>query len=217
MSMRRGYLCALTLCLASFTGVLQAREHHYEDLYAWAQGVQWVNARPDRRYVEAFIQVRSRKADVPVGTIRLSIHASGGDIVVPLSSSGVLDLPINGALVEENPLIEFSGKAAVSVTVRVSAPARQSFDYALVRDMVAEYYKTVNQQNFLPDQFKSTHVRGLALRGAEDGLQVQSGCGLKVERHKEAVVIDYDEHAPADCKVTLSRQPAAMELVFKWF
>jgi hypothetical protein len=103
----------------------------------------------------------------------------------------------------------------VAVVIRASAPPRQVFDYGLVDDMVREYTETVSRQDFLPDQFQSVHVRGLALRG--DGIVVRSACGVVAKKRDDAWIIGYGQKFPADCKIELSRVPDAMELVFKWF
>jgi len=215
MSTSRKYACLVMLVLFAFTSGLQAKERHYAQLYSWAQGVQWVNARPDRQYVEAFIQVRSHERNIPIEKVRLVIHASGGDRMVALPASGVLTLPIDGDLITEDPVVEFSSRVGVTVVIRASAPPRQDFDYGLIGAMVREYTETVSRQNFLPDQFQSVHVRGLALRG--DGIAVHSSCGVVARKRGDALVIDYDPQLPADCKVELSRMPDSMELMFKWF
>ena len=201
----------LALFALLFAGRASAREHRYEDLYTWAQGVQWVATQPDRKYVEAFIQVRSHDKAVPVERITLLIHARRGDIAVPVSAGGVLVLPIDGDLIAENPRIEFTARVGVAVSVRVSAPPSRVFDYRLLQDMVAEYYRLVGRQNFLPAQFKSAHVRGLALAGT-DGLTAGSSCGLVPRRRDAALVIPYDEHLPGDCRIELSRMPASIHI-----
>ncbi|HEX7339997.1 MAG TPA: hypothetical protein VF271_08710 [Rhodanobacteraceae bacterium] len=205
------------LVLALFAGNLQAKDHHYADLYNWAQGVQWINSRPDGQYVHADIHVRSRKRDVPVSSIKLLIHAKTGDIVVPVSASGELYLPINGALITGNPTIEFTHRVGVSVEVVASAKPRLAFDYGLIRAMVGEYTRDVSHQDFLPDEFKYVHVRGLALAGLKSRSQVEADCDLNVGKHHGVIVIDYDKQVPAGCHVTLAQQPASMQLAFKWF
>lgn len=215
MSTSKKYAGLLMLVFVAFTSGLQARERHYVQLYRWAQGVQWVNARPDRQYVNAFIQVRSHERNIPIERVRLVVHAAKGDRVVALPASGVLVLPIDGDLITENPVVEFSSRVGVAVVIHASASPRKDFDYGLVDDMVKEYTETVSRQDFLPDQFQSVHVRGLAVRGED--IVVRSACGVVAKKRDDAWIIDYGQKLPADCKVELSRVPDSMELVFKWF
>lgn len=193
-------------------------ERHYADIYTWAQGVAWVNAQPGPGYVKASIMANSTDKNVPVEQIQFLIHDSHGDMAVPIAADGRLTVPINGDLITDNPVVEFTQHVKLSVSIVSTAPAQQTFDYGLLLAMADNYFDVVGRQDFLPSQFKYLHVKGLAIEPMNgESLEVATTCGLRIKRDGTSYILPYDKDTDRNCHISLSRMPKSLTLSFKRF
>ncbi|AIF46117.1 hypothetical protein HY57_02035 [Dyella japonica A8] len=178
----------------------------------------WVNAQPGPGYIKASIMANSADKSVPVEQIRFVIHASHGDMAVPIEADGRLTVPINGDLITNNPVVEFTQHVKLSVSIVSSAPAQQSFDYGLLLTMADNYFDVVSRQDFLPSEFKYLRVKGLAIEPMSgEALDVVSTCGLRIKRDGTNYILPYDKDTDRGCHIALSRMPKSLTLSFKRF
>jgi hypothetical protein len=142
--MRRLFLVAFFTCAAA-----QASTSEYRDLY---KSLEPLSRLQGLRYVVADTRLSSNDQGVSPETIRLTIRARGGDIVVPVDPDGHFRFPITQALCDENPPVETNQpekSLKMQAKIDVSAPAQQSFDYALLAAMDADYREAVSRQSLM--------------------------------------------------------------------
>lgn len=203
---------------AVFAPFVNAGTRHYSDIYSWAQGVAWVQSLPGLKYVSASIVAKSVDKNVSLDGIRFLIHKASGDVVVPINADGTFTVPITADLISDDPVVEFTSHVRLSLSVKAEAAPVDHFDYDLVQKMADEYFAVINRQNFLPDEMKYAHVKGLAIQPSEgQELRVASSCGVSTKVKDGVTMIAYDRQIPADCAITMSGTPKSMTLVFGRF
>jgi hypothetical protein len=151
------------LLVLSLAATCASAADRYLDLHQYVEPVAKLDGL---RYVFADLRVKSSNPAVKPEAIALTIRASGGDIAVPVGADGRFSLPLDRALVEENPEVatnqpKDSLELAVSLDVR--ADPQQSFDYALLGEMAAEYDRVVAEQKLTWRLF-APGAKGLAIR-----------------------------------------------------
>jgi len=160
--MRRSLVC-LFLLLAAGSATAAG---HYLDLHKYVEPVARLG---DLRYVFADLRMKSADPAVKPEAIALTIRARTGDIAVPVGADGRFALPITRALVDENPEVSTNqpkGSLQLDVALDVRAEPRQSFDYALLGEMTAEYDRVVAGQKLTWRLFAPS-AKGLVIRFAK--------------------------------------------------
>jgi Protein of unknown function (DUF2987) len=142
-----GKLGLLVLLSALFAGSAMAAD--YRDFYKPLEAMSKLDGL---RYMKPRVRVSSKLDGVRPESIRITIHAKAGDLVVPVDAEGQILFPITQALYDENPPSETNqpkGTVSLNVSFDVNAPPQQNFDYALLTDMLADYREGVSRQGML--------------------------------------------------------------------
>ena len=212
--MRRMLLIGFFACAAA-----HASTSEYRDLY---KSLEPLSRLQGLRYVAADARLSSNDAAVAPETIRLTIHARGGDIVVPVDADGHFQFPITQALYDENPPVETNQpekSLKMQAKIDVSAPAQQTFDYALLAAMDADYREAVSRQSLMM-RMLAPGSKGFVLRfdGGHDAIatvHLPDGALRFASDDKGSIRIpDKSEWRKVNPRIEVSMLPSKVSLDF---
>lgn len=195
------------------------RQYDYATLLRLHQSVE---VPPAARYVRARLQLQGSDLDKAPRPLRLTIKTLMQDIVLPVDGRNVFELPVNRALIDENPQVWTNIPASlrrieIAATVRVEAAGQREFGYALLGAMRDEFSALVRGQGFL-SRMSSPDVRGARIQFADTAAQtaVVAADARNVTFRSDAdgtILLPLDNGWIArDVQVRLSAAPDRIEL-----
>ncbi|HVF34413.1 MAG TPA: hypothetical protein VND91_03760 [Candidatus Saccharimonadia bacterium] len=158
-----GLLLALALALAiADARVVRAAEIEYAVIHRALGAAGEVAAYPRLRAVQ---RIESKRDGVAPRAIGIAIRARRGRIEVPVGDDGTIALPLDDALLAENPVVE-TNQPEGSLTLTISVELHQPSG-AIVRTADVETALT-EADALLVQQRARSRVRGVEFRFADD-------------------------------------------------
>ena len=191
----------------------------YRDLYKALEPTAKLDGL---RYVKSDLRIASKNAAVKSETIRLVIHAHGGDIVVPVDAQGHASLPVDAALAQENPSVETNqpkGSVSISLNFDVRADPQQGFDYALLDAMLEDYRTAISRQGLMA-RMLAPKPDGLIVRFPRDvkgsATLTSNGAAQRFETDARGAIHipDKPEWRNSGARIELSSLPQKIGLFF---
>lgn len=190
--------------LAAAAGA-HAAEIEYAVVYRALGAAREIAAYPKLVAVQ---RIESKRAGIPPRAIRIAIRARAGEIAVPVASDGTLRLPIDDALLAENPVVETNqppGSLTLTVSVELPRPEASVLGCAEVEAALAQ------ADALLASQRVRTRVRGVEFQFARGaGGVTLRGDGertLVPDRHGRVVVMRDPELRERYREIELSAPP----------
>jgi hypothetical protein len=179
-------ICALCATLVA-AGVASAAEIEYAVVHRALGAAREIAAYPRLVAVQ---RIESKRAGIPPRAIRIAIRARAGEIPVPVAADGTVRLPIDDALLAENPIVETNqppGSLTLTVSVELPRPAAPLLGCAEVEAALVE------ADALLASQRSRSRVRGvefLFARGAGGvTLRGEGERTLVPDRHGRVIVM----------------------------
>lgn len=202
MSIVRALAALAAGLAASFAA--SAAEIEYAVVYRALEAARGIDAYPRLRAVQ---RVESKRAGIAPRTIRIAIRARDGRIDVPVATDGTLALPVDDALLAENPVV-VTNQPPGSLTLTLSIELAQPEGATLVAAEVEA--ALVEADALLARQQSRARVRGVEFRFEGDARVVLHGDGDQVlvpDRHGRVVVMRDPDLRERCREIELSARP----------
>ena len=190
--------------LAAASGA-RAAEIEYAVVYRALGAAREIAAYPKLVAVQ---RIESKRTGIPPRAISIAIHARAGEIPVPVAADGTIALPIDDALLAENPVVETNqppGSLTLTVSVELPRPAVPVLACAAVEAALVE------ADALLASQRARTRVRGVEFLFARDtGGVTLRGDGertLVPDRHGRVIVMRDPDLRERYSEIELSAPP----------
>lgn len=182
---------AIALFAALASGTAGAAEIEYAAIHRALAAGRDIARFPHLRAVQ---RIESKLPGVPARAIDIAIRARRGRIDVPVAADGTLALPIDDALLAENPVVETNqpaGSLTLTLSIELPQPPGATLSVAEVEAALAE------ADALLEGQHASSRVRGVEFRFESD-----APAGVTLRGEAERVLVP-----DRDGRVIVMRDP----------